>query len=259
MQRGPGGISARGTVIVASLAIPRPRRRWGRRAAAMTTTTGDRSRAAARRAARRRARAPRPAASSSSSSSSSSGATDDGGAHTEAEVARILVAANQGEIDAGNAPSRERDQWRRGFRGDDVFEHGAALQRANLVFQQLAITPVESALSRQLQTESATLVTQLGSLTGPDLDRRYMETQVVVHMRVLAVIDGNLLPNATTVGLRGELATTRTAVQAHLTLAQAVLAALRDAGAPDAGDSGLRDAGDGGDAGDAGDAGDGGT
>lgn len=256
MQRGPRDISARGTVIVASLVI----------AAAATVGAAcggddddDRGSLASSSTSSSSGRSSASSSTgglSSSSSSSSSGATDDGGAHTEAEVARILVAVNQGEIDAGNAvQSRATSAAVKDFAAMMISEHGAALQRANLVFQQLAITPVESALSRQLQTESATLVTQLGSLTGPDLDRRYMETQVVVHMGVLAVIDGNLLPNATTAGLRGELATTRTAVQAHLTLAQAVLAALRDAGAPDAGDSGLRDAGDGGDAGDAGDGG----
>jgi len=60
--------------------------------------------------------------------------------------------------------------------------------------------------------------------TGAAFDTAYMDVQVVMHMRVLGLLDSTLIPSAQNAEVRTELQTMRTAVMQHLVEAQRIRA-----------------------------------
>jgi putative membrane protein len=98
--------------------------------------------------------------------------------------------------------------------------HGAARTREVALFQQIGITPNDNnAFTIKLTAETNQAVTIIGRLSGGELDRFYIDTQVDMHKEALDLIDFVMLPNATTPALVTEIVTTRAAVVTHLNIA----------------------------------------
>jgi putative membrane protein len=164
---------------------------------------------------------------------------------SEPQVLAVVIEANNGEVAAGEvADARAQDMRAAAFGRRMINEHSAANQRARVLADTLALMPSDSGVRRMLSANAHALVEMLWAQPAATFDRAYVQSQIMVHMQVLTLIDTVLLPSTTTAQLRAELMTMRTAVMSHLTDAQALLPLLQ---------------GDGGVAGDGGGAGDGGT
>lgn len=142
----------------------------------------------------------------------------------DAEIAAIMTAANEGEVQQGQAASaRATNADVRAFAQMMVTDHTNALNTARDTFNRTAITPADNNISTTLRTNSATTVTNLGTYSGAAFDRTYMQTQVDLHAWLLRQLDNNLIPSARTPELRTMLQTQRGSVAAHLDQARSIL------------------------------------
>jgi putative membrane protein len=148
---------------------------------------------------------------------------------TEAEIAAVVTAANEGEVQQGTlAQNRAVTGGVRTFAQQMVQEHSAALQMGQAVFTQLGITPQENAMSQFLRTQAQTTLSQLQAIPASSLfDRSYMQVQVQMHTMVLTNLDQVLIPSARSAQMRQLLLTQRAEVAEHLQEAQDLLAALQ--------------------------------
>lgn len=149
------------------------------------------------------------------------------GSTPEGDIAAILTAANEGEVQQGQAAStRATNADVRAFAQMMVTDHTAALNTARDTFNRAGINPSDNNISTTLRTNSQTAVTNLNTYSGPAFDRTYMQTQVDLHSWLLNALDTALIPSAVTPELRTLLQTQRASVATHLDRARAILGGL---------------------------------
>ncbi|HEX9981709.1 MAG TPA: DUF4142 domain-containing protein [Thermoanaerobaculia bacterium] len=139
------------------------------------------------------------------------------GAQSESDIAAIMTAANEGEIQQGQAArGRASSADVRAFADMMVTDHTNALNQGRELFTRLGITPTDNATSSALRTSSQRTVTNLGTYSGPDFDRTYIRSQVDLHQWLLNTLDTALIPSARNAELRTFLQQQRAAVATHL-------------------------------------------
>jgi putative membrane protein len=144
---------------------------------------------------------------------------------TDPQIAAVTTAANTGEIEQGQlAMTNATRADVRTFATMMVTDHTMANQRAMALFSRLGITPMPNPVSQQLTAEAMMATAMLRQQTGAAFDTAYMDVQVVMHMRVLGLLDSTLIPSAQNAEVRTELQTMRTAVMQHLVEAQRIRA-----------------------------------
>ena len=149
------------------------------------------------------------------------------GATPEGDIAAIVIAANEGEIQQGQAASgRATNADVRAFAQMMVTDHTAALNAARDTFNRAGINPTDNNISNTLRSGSQTTVTNLATYSGAAYDRTYMQVQVDLHSWLLNALDTALIPSAVTPELRSLLQTQRGAVATHLERARAILGGL---------------------------------
>jgi putative membrane protein len=138
------------------------------------------------------------------------------GALSDAEIAAVIHAANLGEVRLSELGlERARSETARQFAGAMLAKHTAAMQRDLALLNRLGIQPVENPLSRQLAEESARMLSELQSVTGPDSDSAFLIVQSRLHRRVLEVVETQLLPQAQHPSLKTQLKTMRATIAAR--------------------------------------------
>jgi putative membrane protein len=149
------------------------------------------------------------------------------GATPEGDIAAIVTAANEGEIQQGQAASgRATNADVRAFAQMMVADHTSALNAARDTFNRAGINPSDNNISSTLRSSSQTTVTNLNTYSGAAFDRAYMQTQVDLHSWLLNALDTALIPSAVTPELRTLLQTQRGSVAMHLERARAILGRL---------------------------------
>jgi putative membrane protein len=164
-------------------------------------------------------------------------AAPDGGAPlSDAQIAAIMIEVNGAEVRAGQvANSRASNTATLAFATMMVTDHLAATGRLQIVLQSANINAADSPDRRALAAEGMQTLDTLWATPASTFDRVYLQSQVTMHTQVLQMLDAKLIPAAQNAALKSELQTERTAVMAHLTLAQQLLTNLTtDGGAADA-------------------------
>ncbi len=152
---------------------------------------------------------------------------------SDPQIAAIVVAANQVDIDAGQLAARAATRPDvRELAALMVTDHTAVNQAAAALVAKLGVTPEASDASRGLIAAGDAARAKLAALTGPAFDRAYVDNEVAYHQQVIDVVDATLVPSASNAELKALLVGVRPALAAHLAHARHVQAAL--AGAPDA-------------------------
>lgn len=148
---------------------------------------------------------------------------------TDPEIAMVTRVANLGEVREGNiARDKATDPAVREFAVMMVNEHNEANTKAEEALAKKEIPSADSALSRQIDTNSATAADMLrNAAAGAPFDRAYMDRQIEVHQYVLNTIDKQLLPSAHDKAVRQVLNDMRTTVQKHLDRARQIRTALK--------------------------------
>jgi len=122
---------------------------------------------------------------------------------TDAQIAHIVVTANQVDIDAGKlAESKGKSKDVKAFGKQMVTDHSGVNKQA------------------------VALVKKLKGLKGAEFDKAYTDHEVAYHEQVLGAIDKTLVPNAKNEELKALIVKVRPAFVAHLEHAKMIQAKL---------------------------------
>jgi putative membrane protein len=146
---------------------------------------------------------------------------------TDAQIASIVVTANQVDVDAGKlAASSTKNAEVRKFAQLMVRDHTDVNRQAVGLVTRLKVTPQDNETSRSLAAGGEKNVAALKSLKGAAFDKSYVEHEVAYHQAVLDAVDQTLVPNAKNGELKALLVKVRPAFVAHLEHAKHLAASL---------------------------------
>jgi len=147
---------------------------------------------------------------------------------TDAQIASIVVTANQVDIDAGNlAAAQSGNAEVKAFGQLMVKDHTGVNRSATDLVTRLKVTPQDNPTSESLKAGGVTNVAHLKTLKGADFDRAYVDHEVAYHQQVLDALDKTLIPGAKNEELKALLVKVRPAFVAHLEHAKMLQASMR--------------------------------
>jgi len=140
-----------------------------------------------------------------------------GGAPNDAQIAGIVVAANQVDIDAGKlAEQRASSADVKAFGKRMVTDHSAVNKSAVDLATKLKLKPEDSDTAQSLKKGGTENVANLKNLKGAAFDKAYVDHEVAYHQAVIDALDKTLVPNAKNAELKALLEKSRPAFVAHL-------------------------------------------
>ena len=135
----------------------------------------------------------------------------------DAQIASIVVTANQVDIDAGELASKiATNPEVKKFGATMVTDHTGVNKAATDLATRLKVTPEDNATSKALKAGGEKNVANLKTLTGAAFDKAYIDHEVAYHTQVLEAIDKTLVPNAKNAELTALIVKVRPAFVAHL-------------------------------------------
>ena len=147
---------------------------------------------------------------------------------SDAQIAAIVVAANQVDIDAGRfAAGKSKNAEVKQFAETMVTDHSAVNKSAVDLVTKLKVTPEENDTSRALKAGGEKNLAALRELSGKAFDQAYVDHEVAYHEQVLEAIDSVLIPNAQNAELKALLVKVRPAFVEHLNHAKHLQSTLR--------------------------------
>lgn len=145
----------------------------------------------------------------------------------DAQIASIVVTANQVDIDAGKlAASRAKNPDVKAFGELMIKDHTGVNKAATELVTKLKVTPEDNDTSKALKAGGEKNVAHLKTQKGAAFDKAYIEHEVAYHQQVLDAVDKTLIPNAQNAELKALLVKTRPAFVAHLEHAKQVQSKL---------------------------------
>jgi putative membrane protein len=145
----------------------------------------------------------------------------------DAQIASIVVTANQVDIDAGKlASSMASNPEVKKFGEQMVTDHTGVNKQAVDLVTKLKVTPKDNPTSTSLKEGGAANVASLKKLKGAAFDKAYIDHEVAYHQQVLDALDKTLIPNASNAELKALLVKVRPAFVAHLDHAKMVQSSL---------------------------------
>jgi putative membrane protein len=145
----------------------------------------------------------------------------------DAQIAAIVVTANQVDIDAGKlAESKATSPEVKAFGSQMVTDHTGVNKQATELVTKLGVKPEDNATAQSLKSGGADNVRALTGLSGAAFDKAYIDHEVAYHQQVLDAIDKTLIPSAQNAELKALLVKVRPAFVAHLEHAKQVQASM---------------------------------
>jgi putative membrane protein len=150
-----------------------------------------------------------------------------GATPSDAQIAQIVVTANQVDIDAGKlAKSKASSKDVKDFAQLMITDHSGVNKSATELVTKLHVTPEPSATSDSLKQGGEQNLAALKKLSGSAFDRAYVDHEVAYHEAVIGAVDNTLIPNAKNAELKALLIKVRPAFVAHLAHAKELQASL---------------------------------
>jgi len=138
-------------------------------------------------------------------------------APNDAQIAHIVVTANQVDIDAGKlAESKSTNADVKAFGKLMVTDHTGVNKSATDLVTKLKVTPEDNPTSQALKKGGEENLAKLKSLSGAAFDKAYVDHEVAYHQQVLDAVDKTLIPNAKNEELKALIVKVRPAFVAHL-------------------------------------------
>jgi putative membrane protein len=148
-------------------------------------------------------------------------------APNDAQIAAIVVTANQVDIDAGKlAASKSKNPQVKAFGQQMVTDHSGVNKSATELVTKLKVTPEDNPTSQSLKSGGEANVNNLKSLEGAAFDKAYIDHEVAYHQQVIDALDKTLIPSASNAELKALLVKVRPAFVAHLEHAKKVQASV---------------------------------
>jgi putative membrane protein len=146
----------------------------------------------------------------------------------DAQIAHIVVTANQVDIDAGKlAESKGKSADVKAFGKQMVTDHTGVNKSATELVTKLKVTPQDNATSKSLKAGGDKNVANLKTLKGAAFDKAYIDNEVTYHQAVLDAVDKTLIPSAQNAELKALIQKVRPAFVAHLEQAKKVQSSLK--------------------------------
>jgi putative membrane protein len=146
---------------------------------------------------------------------------------SDAQIASIVVTANQVDIDAGKlAASKATNPEVKKFGQQMVADHTGVNKQATALVTKLKVTPEDNATSQSLKAGGDKNVENLKNLKGAEFDKAYIDNEVTYHQAVIDAIDKTLVPSAQNAELKALLVKVRPAFIAHLEHAKMIQSSL---------------------------------
>ena len=140
---------------------------------------------------------------------------------SDAEIAAIMEATNNGEIEEGKVAQKSGlNAGVKSFAAMMVTHHTEARDKQAKLFSKLAMAPADNAKSREIKADGQKSLDSLKPLKGADFDRAYIEAQIKEHQTVPGLLDGQLVPNAQSAEYKALLQEVRGRIEQHLKAAQ---------------------------------------
>jgi putative membrane protein len=156
------------------------------------------------------------------------GVTAQSSAPNDAQIAAIVVTANQVDIDAGKlAQSKADNKEVKEFAQRMITDHTGVNKAATELVTKLKVKPEENATSKSLKTSGDDTLKRLKGLKGAEFDRAYVDNEVTYHQTVLDALDKTLIPSAKNEELKALLVKVRPAFVAHLEHAKHIQASFK--------------------------------
>ena len=150
------------------------------------------------------------------------------GGPSDAQIAHIVVTANQVDIDAGKlAESQGQSADVKAFGKRMVTDHTGVNKEAVALVKKLGVTPEDNPTSQSLKKGGEDNLTNLKALKGAAFDKAYIDHEVAYHEQVLDAVDKVLVPNAKNAELKALLVKVRPAFVAHLDHAKQIQSKLK--------------------------------
>lgn len=147
---------------------------------------------------------------------------------TDAQIAAIVVSANQVDVDAGKfAADKTARPDVKTFAQMMVTDHTSVNKSAVELVTKLKVTPEENDTSRALKDGGEKNVANLRKLDGQAFDQAYVDHEVAYHEQVIQALDTVLIPNAQNPELKALLVKVRPAFIAHLEHAKHLQSTLK--------------------------------
>jgi putative membrane protein len=145
----------------------------------------------------------------------------------DAQIAAIVVTANQVDIDTGKlAETKATSSEVRAFGRQMVTDHTGVNKQATDLVTKLGVKPEDNATVQSLKSGGADNVNALTALSGAAFDKAYIDHEVAYHQQVLDAVDKTLIPSAQNAELKALLVKVRPTFAAHLEHAKQVQSSL---------------------------------
>jgi putative membrane protein len=149
-------------------------------------------------------------------------------APNDAQIAAIVVTANQVDIDAGKlAEANTSNKEVKAFAQRMIADHSGVNKAATELVTKLKVKPEANATSDALKKGGDDVLARLRKLKGSAFDAAYVDNEVTYHQSVLDALDKTLIPSAKNEELKALLVKVRPAFVAHLEHARHIRASLQ--------------------------------
>src|SRR5687768_9568981 len=146
----------------------------------------------------------------------------------DAQIAAIVVVANQVDIDAGKlAASKSSNKEVKEFAQRMITDHTGVNKAATELVTKLKVKPEQNATSKSLKSGGDDTLKRLQGLEGAQFDKAYVDNEVTYHQTVLDALDKTLIPSAKNEELKALLVKVRPAFVAHLEHAKHIQASFK--------------------------------
>ncbi len=135
----------------------------------------------------------------------------------DAQIASIVVTADQVDIDAGKVAEKMGHSTDvKKFGAMMAKDHAGVNKSAVDLVTKLKVTPEDNPTSMSLKKGGDDNVAHLKMLSGKDFDKAYIDHEVAYHEQVIQAMDKMLIPDAKNDELKALLIKVRPAFVAHL-------------------------------------------
>ena len=130
------------------------------------------------------------------------------GGPNDAQIAAIVVTANQVDIDAGKlAESKSTNKDVKAFGKQMVTDHTGVNKSATELVTKLKVKPEDNPTAQSLKKGGQENVAHLKTLKGAAFDKAYVDHEVDYHQQVIDAMDKTLIPSAQNAARRNNLCT----------------------------------------------------
>jgi len=146
----------------------------------------------------------------------------------DAQIAKIVVTANQVDVDAGKlAASKATNPEVKKFAQTMVTDHTGVNKQAVDLATKLGVKPEDNDTAKSLASGGQANLANLKTLKGKEFDKAYVDHEVAYHQQVIDALDKTLIPGASNAELKALLVKVRPAFVAHLEHAKTIQSTLK--------------------------------